>query len=236
MSIYGEVPSGAVNGTNTVFTTSQPYYAGSTRVYLGTNASDCYRLEKGVAYTETTPASGVLTLTTAPASGAVLLVDYDVTAAGINYPVGVWDWNPEGYPAGAVLYYGPVLWPAGIDPGSTQTAVMVLGPGGAQVTGMPALAAGPPGQSVQLTVGTVSTLAAGDDATFALDETSPGGSGVASAYTVNVGIPEGPAGEAGVFSIAGAEDLAGTLTNLVTLVYNSATSKFNPTPLPFLFA
>ncbi|GFG72680.1 hypothetical protein MBOT_00450 [Mycobacterium botniense] len=112
MSIYGEAPSGAVNGTNTVFTTSQPFYPGSTRVYVNGE-----RQHDGVDYSEDPPST--LTFAQPPANG-VILVDYDITAQGANYPLGQWNWNPEGYPAGSVLYYGPVLWPAGIDPGSTK--------------------------------------------------------------------------------------------------------------------
>jgi hypothetical protein len=228
VSIYGEVPSGAVNGTNTVFTTSQPYYEGSTRVYLGTNASDCYRLQNGVAYTETTPASGVLTFATAPASGSVIFLDYDIVA---SYTIGEWTFNSDG----SAVYNGPTLFPAGIKPGSTQTVVCVFGPGGAKVM-VPALAQGESGLPPELSIGTISTLAAGSDVTASWTEVSPGGPGVAGEQALNLGIPQGAAGESGEFSIAGATDLVGSLENLFTLVYNSATSKFNPVPLPFLFA
>src|SRR5690349_16466151 len=67
---------------------------------------------------------------------------------------------------------------------------LVLTPSGG-VGSLPALLAGQPGQSPQLTVGTVTTLSAGAQATFSLTQTSPGGAGIATAYTVNVGIPQG---------------------------------------------
>ncbi|GFG74684.1 DUF2460 domain-containing protein [Mycobacterium botniense] len=229
MSIYGEAPSGAVNGTNTVFTTSQPFYPGSTRVYVNGE-----RQHDGVDYSEDPPST--LTFAQPPANGAVILVDYDITAQGANYPLGQWNWNPEGYPAGSVLYYGPVLWPAGIDPGSTKTAVMVFGPGGAQANGIPPLAAGQPGPPPQLAIGNVNTLAAGSSATADLRETAPGGPGIPSAYVLDLGLPQGSPGTVGSFLIASAEDLVGTLVNGATLLFNSATGKFNPAPLPFLFA
>ncbi|WP_163756449.1 hypothetical protein [Mycobacterium botniense] len=66
------------------------------------------RQHDGVDYSEDPPST--LTFAQPPANGAVILVDYDITAQGANYPLGQWNWNPEGYPAGSVLYYGPVLW------------------------------------------------------------------------------------------------------------------------------
>lgn len=66
-----EVPTGAVNGSNTVFTVSNAFVTGSTQVYqngllkkLGTN------------YTETDPSSGEITFTVAPTGGDVILVAY----------------------------------------------------------------------------------------------------------------------------------------------------------------
>src|SRR6185437_6213123 len=67
---------------------------------------------------------------------------------------------------------------------------LTLTPSGGGGT-LPALLAGTPGLPPTLTVGTVTTLSAGASATFALTETSSGGAGTASAYTIDVGIPQG---------------------------------------------
>ncbi|WP_163753158.1 hypothetical protein [Mycobacterium botniense] len=116
-----------------------------------------------------------------------------------------------------------------------ETAVMVFGPGGAQANGIPPLAAGQPGPPPQLAIGNVNTLAAGSSATADLRETAPGGPGIPSAYALDLGLPQGSPGTVG-FLIASAEDLVGTLVNGATLLFNSATGKFYPAPLPFLFA
>ena len=70
---------------------------------------------------------------------------------------------------------------------------LVLTPDGGVGT-LPALLAGTPGLPPTLAVGTVTTLSPGADATFDLVETSVGGAGTASAYTINVGLPQGQAG------------------------------------------
>ncbi|RAV17518.1 hypothetical protein DQP57_00395 [Mycobacterium colombiense] len=61
-----------------------------------------------------------------------------------------------------------------------------------------------------LTKGTVTTLAAGQQATFDLVQTSPGGAGVASEYTVNLGLPQGADGTSGTTTIGTASDVSGT--------------------------
>lgn len=67
---YGTL-TGLVNDSNTVFTTSQPYKAGSLRViYYG-------QVLSGSNITETTPASGVFTLGFAPATGTWVQAAYD---------------------------------------------------------------------------------------------------------------------------------------------------------------
>lgn len=72
-----ETPSGTVNGSNAVFTTSQAYIAGSTQVYR-----DGQLMAPGGAdYTETTPSSGTITFVTAPASGSVILVTYKISSS-----------------------------------------------------------------------------------------------------------------------------------------------------------
>jgi hypothetical protein len=197
-----------VNGSNTIFHTSQPYVTGSTRVFAGATG-DLYRKELGVDYTES--ASAQITFATPPASSTIILIDYDITASGVSYPVGQWDFNPNGYPPGAVLYNGPTLFPAGLDPATTQTAMFVLGPNGAQIT-VPAVFDGPAGQPALLNDGTVTTLSPGSSATFELAQTSAGGSGIASQYTVNVGIPKGDTGTAAANTLISPQpsDLEGT--------------------------
>jgi hypothetical protein len=218
VSIYGEVPSGAVNGTNTVFTLSQGYFAGSTRVFLGSSGSNLTRLELTLAYAETTPASGVITLTTAPASGSKILIDYDVQATATTTAAGTWDFSPSGYPEGAVMYYGPTLFPAGLNASETKTAMFVLGPNGALIT-VPPLAQGDPGLPPLLTLPTPTTLAAGDSATATLTKTANGGPGTASAYSLALGIPQGAQGPAFTTEILSASDLTGTPAAGYSFVY-----------------
>lgn len=67
--IWGETPSGTVNGTNKVFTTANTFRSGTTRVYL--NGA---RQKPGTHYSES--AGNTITFVSAPSSGAVLLVDY----------------------------------------------------------------------------------------------------------------------------------------------------------------
>lgn len=70
--IWGETPSGSVNGSNAVFTAARAYIAGSVEVFI-----DGLRQKGGgTDYTETTPASGVITMTTAPVTGQTILINY----------------------------------------------------------------------------------------------------------------------------------------------------------------
>lgn len=64
-----ETPTGAVNGSNAVFTTSQPYVAGSLMVYIN-------GLAEGFFVTETNPATGSFTLDIAPSTGDNIFVSY----------------------------------------------------------------------------------------------------------------------------------------------------------------
>lgn len=74
MSIpHFEVPSGAINGSNTVFTLSQSYQVGTTAVFV--NGVLMQRdLEDG--WFETNSVTGVITLKIAPTVGDVLQVFY----------------------------------------------------------------------------------------------------------------------------------------------------------------
>lgn len=218
MSIYGEVPSGAINGTNRVFTLSNPYAAGTTRVFLGTSATTLQRLENTVSYTETTPGSGVLTLTLAPTTGEVVLVDYDLQATATTSAQGTWTFNPEGFPAGSVMFYGPTLFPAGLNAGATGTGMIVLGPNGA-ITNFPAVKTGLSGLSPTLQIGSVTTLAAGAPATATLSQLTAGTYGTRGSYQMNLGLPQGLEGPAFETQIIGASDLTGTPAAGYTIVY-----------------
>jgi hypothetical protein len=58
-----EIPAGAIDGANTIFTVSQPYRPGSTAVFLNGQLKT-QALDDGWA--ETNPATGVVTLNEAP--------------------------------------------------------------------------------------------------------------------------------------------------------------------------
>jgi hypothetical protein len=66
----GETPTGTVNGSNTVFTTSAAYKTGSLTVYI-----NGLRQKKTTHWTETT--STTFTMNQAPATGDLVTVDYE---------------------------------------------------------------------------------------------------------------------------------------------------------------
>jgi len=63
-----EVPSGVIDGVNTVFTVSRPYQPGSVAVFLN---GQLKRRDLDDGWTETGPAAGIVTLTEAPRSAGV---------------------------------------------------------------------------------------------------------------------------------------------------------------------
>lgn len=67
--VFGEMPSGARDGVNTVFTLAQPYQPGSTAVYL--NGLREFVTE---GYTESSPTT--ITFTDPPTSADKVRVDY----------------------------------------------------------------------------------------------------------------------------------------------------------------
>jgi hypothetical protein len=78
--VVNEVPSGAVDGSNTVYTFAQGYVAGSTQVYR-----DGQLLKPGGNdYTETDAANGIITFVTAPATSTTILGSYQaaISTAG----------------------------------------------------------------------------------------------------------------------------------------------------------
>lgn len=129
-----------------------------------------------------------------------------------------------------VLTGGTLTINNAFDP-TTGMATFTWTPSGGLGT-LPAMLDGQPGVPPNLTVQSVTTLAAGDSATFALTLLAPGGPGSASTYGVAVGLPKGPAGESGTFTIQGAEDLVGSLINGIILVWDELTGQFNATPPP----
>lgn len=106
---------------------------------------------------------------------------------------------------------------------------MTLTPSGG-TSNLPALVNGTPGLPPTLNV-TVTTLAAGASATASLTQTNPGGPGVASAYTLALGLPAGATGATGPSTtISTAPDVeggpVGSATDGFTLYYVNADSKW----------
>jgi len=63
--ISSEVPAGAVNSSNAAYTLARAYIAGSCEVYI-----DGIKQNRTVDYTETTPSTGVFTMTSSSSHGA----------------------------------------------------------------------------------------------------------------------------------------------------------------------
>lgn len=72
-SIYNEVPSGLVNGSNTTFTTSQNFTTNTTRVYLNGLRQ---KLVSGVDYTES--GNSQIIFNSPPAINDIIVVDYEI--------------------------------------------------------------------------------------------------------------------------------------------------------------
>lgn len=70
-TISSEAPSGTIDGSNTTFTLSRAYIAGSLEVYI-----DGIHQRRTTDYTETTPGSGVFTMAAAPLSGQTVYCNY----------------------------------------------------------------------------------------------------------------------------------------------------------------
>lgn len=73
-TIVGEVPSGSINSSNTVFTTSRAYIGGTLEVFL--NGLSQLRTTD---FVETTPGSGIFTFTVAPTSGDTVTASFQFT-------------------------------------------------------------------------------------------------------------------------------------------------------------
>ena len=68
-AIYGEIPGGLVNSSNTVYTSANTYGAGQLAVFL-----NGVRQRRSIDYNETTSTS--FTFLVAPVSGDSLSIDY----------------------------------------------------------------------------------------------------------------------------------------------------------------
>lgn len=110
---------------------------------------------------------------------------------------------------------------------------LILTPSGGVGT-IPGLVAGAPGLPPVITLGAVNTLSPGQPATAALTQTGAGGEGVASSYTLVLGLPQGNTGSNGTSgALHTASDVtSGTLAAGVIPVATSATT-FGWQSLPF---
>lgn len=78
-----EVPSGAIDGINTVFVTSQPYAPGEISVFLN---GLLQRKDFDDGWIETNPGAGIVTLKEAPQTTDVVQVYYLPVGGGTSVP------------------------------------------------------------------------------------------------------------------------------------------------------
>ena len=69
--IFGEIPTPSPDGSTVQFTLANAYVSGSLTVYR-----DQLALQPGIDFTETTPGSGIFTVTTAPDADEVIWCNY----------------------------------------------------------------------------------------------------------------------------------------------------------------
>lgn len=74
-----EVPVGVIDGVNTIFTTSQPYVAGTASAFVN---GLLYRADYDDGWLETNPTLGILTLKAPPVVGDVVQVYYIPAVGG----------------------------------------------------------------------------------------------------------------------------------------------------------
>lgn len=145
---------------------------------------------------------------------------------------GVWDLSPAGYEAPAAMWTGTLVFPAGIDPDSTQSAVGVMGPAGGRIE-IPGSAVGAPGPSPVLRNADLTQFPYGEaEAQADWIEVSPGGPGVAAVYDFVFYLPSGEPGDLEGFTLAAAADLATPMSNNTTPLWNAKQGVFTPTLLP----
>jgi hypothetical protein len=109
MVVKGAV-TGLVNGSNTVFVTSQAYIAGTLQVYVN-------GLAQSGLVTETTPTDGTFTLDTAPLTGDDIKVYFHTAAVAIGNAASVGGYDVNAilgaiFPVGAVFVSGSSTLPA----------------------------------------------------------------------------------------------------------------------------
>ncbi|MDY0112717.1 MAG: hypothetical protein RBS21_00395 [Corynebacterium sp.] len=144
----------------------------------------------------------------------------------------VWLQSPIEYAEGSYAFVGVTLFPAGINPGSTQTAVVVLGPSGAQAN-LSAVATGPPGPAATLRNANLTQVPYGDalpSPAAQFVEILPG------VYDLDIALNSGAPGQSGAFAIAQATDLSAVPADKNIIQYDAGTSKFNPVTLPIVAA
>lgn len=113
------IPTGTVNGSNTSFTTPSPYISGTLQVYInGVAQSDMTE--------ETTPTTGVFTITPAPLTGANIRVYYHVAGTAVGNADSVGGFSVTGllqaiYPIGSVFVSGQSTMPSVVNSIGTWT-------------------------------------------------------------------------------------------------------------------
>ena len=110
--ITDEAPSGTINGTNTIFTTSQPYIGASLQVFV-----NGLKQRRGVDFTETTPSSGTFTLGDAPITGDQVFVCYQFVQSTTANADTVDGYHANSTPTANTI---PVLNASGVMPAGTE--------------------------------------------------------------------------------------------------------------------
>lgn len=115
------IPAGLVNSSNTVFTAPQPYVAGTLQVYINGVA------QSGLV-AETTPTTGVFTVTPAPFTGDDVSIYYHVANTAVGNADSLSGFNITAllqaiYPVGSVFVSGQATMPAIVSGIGTWTAL-----------------------------------------------------------------------------------------------------------------
>lgn len=133
---------------------------------------------------------------------------------------------------GSSLVFDGVVTISNFSNPTAGVCTLTLTPTGGVGT-LTALAAGDPGQPALITSLTVNTLSPGSSATGSLSQTSAGGAGVASEYTLTLGIPQGEDGTSGGTTIGTASDLSGTAAVGDIITVSSSSPAFVYTAFPW---
>lgn len=134
----------------------------------------------------------------------------------------------------SLIFDGTVTFTNFNDP-STGVCTMTLTPSGG-LSNLPALSTGAPGMPALFTSVSVTTLAAGAQATASVNQVSPGGEGQSSEYSLALGIPQGLQGATSSFAMADATDLTGSpVAGDVVTVASTGPTAFQYSAMPFGF-